>query len=190
MKKKILSISALLAFSSLLHADATAPTSLAEVPFYAGIGMGVIQANNDFTSEKIDTTTIALHAGIKVNQYLALEGRYAFGVSTDYESGSTNGVYNGNLSSWGVYAKPMYPISNFDIYALLGFGGVTMSDVAGGNEYQGSFQWGLGGSYSITKEIAVSLDYLSLYNGTGFGNRAQNHTIKVDSIALALSYKF
>ena len=143
--------------------------------FYLGLGFGQAMVNDDFTGEEISTNTMMLQAGYQYHENLAFEGRYTFGFSTDYDAGNLSSLalgYDGDFSSWGLYLKPMYPIGDFSLYALLGFGGVMLEDLVGGDAYESDFQWGLGASYAFTENISGFVDYVSLYDNTGFDYRA------------------
>ena len=161
--------------------------------FYLGLGIGDISINNDTTDEAFSATTLMLQAGYQYNEYIAVEGRYSFGFSTDYDMGSTYGFpggYNGDISSWGIYVKPMYPIGDFAVYALLGYGGVMLDDLSGGDAYESGFQWGLGASYAISETISVFADYVSLYDDTGFDYAAQLDDLDSETWTFGMSYKF
>jgi len=200
MKNTILSLTAVMALSGLSYAGGDiAPVEEVVVPveesspFYLGLGFGTASVNNDFSSEEISANTVMLQAGYQYNQYVALEGRYTFGFNTDYDPGTTGNLaddYDGDLSSWGIYLKPMYPIGDLSIYALLGYGGVMLDDLALGDAYESGFQWGLGAGYAFTENISVFVDYVSLYDDAGFDYRAQNQDIDSDTWTLGLSYKF
>ena len=134
-----------------------------------------------------------LQAGYQYNEYIALEGRYSFGFNTDYDSGLTGNFirdYNGDVSNWGIYIKPMYPIGDFNIYALLGYGGVILDDLVLGDAYEDGFQWGLGADYAINENFSVFVDYISLYDDRGFDYRAQLDDIDADTWTLGVSYRF
>jgi len=201
MKKSILSLVSILALSGLAYAGGNiAP--IVEEPvvvmednsaFYLGLGIGDVAVNDDFTSEEFSATTIMLQAGYQYNEYVALEGRYTFGLDTDYDQGTTNGMisgYDGDFSSWGIYVKPMYPIGDFSVYALLGYGGVMLDDLAGGDAYESGFQWGLGAGYAFSEKISMFVDYVSLYDDTGFDYRAQRDDVDSDTWTVGMSYKF
>lgn len=170
------------------------PVATEQSPFYIGLGIGEGTVKDDTTSEEFSATTLMLQAGYQYNEYVALEGRYTFGLNMDYAQGSTNGMpngdYNGDFSSWGLYVKPMYPIGDFSVYALLGYGGVMLTDIAGGDPYESGFQWGLGTSYAFTENISGFVDYVSLYDDTGFDYRAQLNDVTSDAWTLGVSYKF
>jgi opacity protein-like surface antigen len=147
--------------------------------------------DDDTTNEEISNNNIVLQAGYQYNQYIALEGRYSFGFNTDYDGGNAGNLdYDGDVSSWGIYAKPMYPMGDFNLYALLGYGGVMLDDIANGDAYEEGFQWGIGASYIVSDTISVFVDYVSLYDDTGFDYRAKNDDIKSDTWTLGVSYTF
>lgn len=121
-----------------------------------------------------DADSFMVQAGYKFNPYIALEGRY----------------WNGNrdFDAWGLYAKPMYPISDsFDIYALLGYGDASAKPT----EYNdislddSSFQWGLGASYAFTNNFAVFVDYVELYN-----DDEGNIDWSIDTVNVGVTYQF
>jgi len=174
MKKNVLSLVAVMALSGLAYAggDIAAVEPVVEVPevmaepspFYLGLGIGEAYVNDDFTNEEISSTTLMLQAGYQYNAYLAFEGRYTFGLGgSDYDAGNLTDTvgYDGDLSTWGVYVKPMYPIGDFNVYALLGYGEVMLDDLVGGDAVEGGFQWGLGAGYAFTQNISVFIDYVS-----------------------------
>lgn len=202
MKKNILSLVSILLLSNVLYAGGDiapvepvveAPVVMDNSAFYLGLGFGTASVNDDFTNEEISANTVMLQAGYQYNQYVAFEGRYTFGFNTDYDPGTTSSLanaYDGDFSNWGLYVKPMYPIGDFTLYALLGYGGVMLDDLAGGDAYEDGFQWGLGADYAFTENISVFVDYVSLYDDTGFDYRAQDQDINSDTWTLGVSYAF
>ncbi len=202
MKKSIFSIVAVMALSGLAYAGGDIAPVVEEPivviednsAFYLGLGFGSATVNDDFTNEEISANTVMLQAGYQYNEYIAVEGRYTFGFSTDYDAGDLAGLaddYSGDFSSWGIYVKPMYPVTDaFDIYALLGYGGVMLDDLAGGDAYESGFQWGLGAQYEVAEDILVFVDYVSLYDDTGFDYRAQLDDMDSDTWTLGVSYRF
>lgn len=202
MKKTTLSLVSILALSGLSYAGGDVapieePVVVAPVidnsAFYVGIGVGESTVNDDWTSEKFSATTVMLQAGYQYNEYVALEGRYTFGINMNYDPGTTNSLssdYDGDFSSWGIYIKPMYPIGDFSIYALLGYGGVMLDNLAEGDAYEDGFQWGLGAGYAFSEQISIFVDYLSLYDDTGFDYRAQIDDVDSDTWTVGMSYKF
>ena len=112
-----------------------------------------------------------LQAGYKINSYVAIEGRYWFGISTtELLLGYDSDVA---IDAFGIYVKPMYPVTDaFDIYALLGYGATNYTadvyDNGWNNNYatdsDDGFSWGLGASYSFTDNVAMFVDYVSIYS--------------------------
>lgn len=202
MKKILLSLASMYALGSLSYAGGdivpvkepeTVLPTVKDSTYYLGLGLGSASVNNDFTSEEISNFSVMLQAGYQYNEYVALEGRYTFGFNTDYDPGITanqESDYEGDLYNWGIYVKPMYPIGDFAIYALLGYGGVTLTELAGGDAYESGFQWGIGASYALNETVSVFVDYLSLYDDKGFDYRAEDHDIDADTWTIGVSYKF
>lgn len=203
MKKTVLSFMSIMALSGLTYAGGDMTTVVEPVveipevkgnPFYVGVGMGKAYVNDDVTDEEISATTLILQAGYKYNDYLALEGRYSFGLGdSDYDAGNLVGLgndYSGDLSTWGVYLKPSYPIADISLYALLGYGGIMLNDLMAGDAVENSFHWGLGATYSFTEEVSVFADYVSLYDDTGFDYRAKLDDVAADTWTVGFSYNF
>ena len=201
MKKTTLSVVSILALSGLAFAGGDiAPVEpvieemvIEPSPFYLGFGIGDATVNNGTTGEEFSSTTYMFQAGYQYNTYIALEGRYNFGFGTDYDQGNTNGIaggYGGDISNWGIYLKPMYPIGDFGLYALLGYGGVMLNDLNGGDAYESGFQWGLGASYALTEQVSVYVDYVALYDDTGFDYVARTDDVDSDTWTAGLSYRF
>jgi len=204
MRNSILFIVSILALSGMSYAGGDiapvepvieTPVVIEEQsPFYIGLGIGSTELNDDFTNEEISSNTIMLQAGYKYNEYVALEGRYSFGFNTDYDRGNLNdslsGDYDSDISNWGIYVKPIYPIGNFSLYALLGYGGVMLDDLENGDAYEDGFQWGLGADYAVNENFSVFVDYVALYDDTGFDYRAKNDDIDTDTWTLGVSYRF
>ena len=91
------------------------------------------------------------------------------------------------------FIKPQYPVTvAFKVYALLGFGGVTMDSVNGSNVDvdDNDFQWGLGASYTFMENIEVFIDYTSLASSMEgiYWNTAQE--VDADAIIMGVNYKF
>jgi len=131
-------------------------------PFYVGLGLSGVSTGDgdlDIFSEKVGrdrTGDILAMAGYEFNPYIALEGRYMTSVfDEDFLT----------RDSWGIYAKPQYPLTGeFSLYALIGYGGLnvdgkglSLTDVS-----DTGFQWGLGASYEVIENIAIFADYVSI----------------------------
>ncbi|HSR73545.1 MAG TPA: porin family protein [Sulfurovum sp.] len=143
--------------------------------FYVGIAYGLanydasgtdyFQTRVDGTwSEDVDYDTVMLQAGYKFNPYVALEGRYWIGFDEDVNVDETI-----NIDTWGIYVKPMYPVTEaFDIYGLLGYASSDMESSYPGGSYPApdmdGFSWGLGASYAFSDNLSVFVDYTDMYD--------------------------
>lgn len=218
MKKLNLSLVTVLAMSTFAFAggDIAPVEPMIETPmveeastpgaFYLGLGYGM--ANTESTDtyfynetpigtevSDVDYSTVMLQAGYKFNPYIAVEGRYWFGMDEDYGTNSTL-----NVDTWAIYAKPMYPVTEqFDIYALLGYASsdVTVTDAAD-VEYTSAydvdgFSWGIGGAYAFTESLAVFVDYTSMYDDSAsdiayYNNAEFDNTIT--AVNFGVTYTF
>jgi len=200
MKKIILNLTFLASMSVaggniIVPESATSPS--ADIPdtagIYVGLAFGNIFVNDDYTDEEISSNALVLQFGYQYNKYIAVECRYSFGLNTGYVPGNTSNFiddYTGDISSWGAYFKPIYPIGDFTLYALLGYGGMMLKDLEQGDAYENGFQWGLGAKYNLNENLSLFADYISLYDGTGFDYRAQLDDIDSDMWTLGVTYKF
>ncbi|MGW8168729.1 MAG: outer membrane protein [Sulfurovaceae bacterium] len=158
--------------------------------FYLGVAYGFGHTDEDYTETfvgdvntsmvgtgEVDYNAIMAQAGYKFNQYIALEGRYWWSLGHNdwkwsenyYVDGVLDGSASGSdadgdeLRAWGIYIKPMFPVTEqFDIYALLGYGNVKLSDDAGEWLDENDFQWGIGASYEFTENLSIFVDYVRL----------------------------
>jgi len=148
--------------------------------FYLGLAYGMGEWNYDRVNGNDDGTfdfdTIILQAGYNFNKYIAVEGRYWFGLDTSdtFANGDSGEV---NIDAWGIYVKPQYPVTEaFKIYGLLGYASISSLEWKNNNgggagdytdqyNYDG-FSWGLGAGYTFTDNIEVFVDYVSIYDDT------------------------
>jgi len=132
-----------------------------------------------------DFNDLMFQIGYKFNQYVAIEGRYWWGLdaTVDYKLNLANGndYIDQSINAFGIYVKPMYPVTDaFDIYGLLGYasaqyavqgigitngGGLTDVTRTTSDSFDG-FSWGLGAAYSFTDSVSIFIDYVSLYDDT------------------------
>lgn len=175
--------------------------------YYYGAAYGSVSTEGDGSAPtealnlEIDHATIMLQAGYQFNSYLAIEGRYWMvftnsdgSVSyTDNVDPNNNEYVSGSLDDdttiWGLYVKPMYPVTTtFTAYGLLGYGNVDY-DFGGISSDDDSFQWGLGTSYTFDNNLVLYIDYLSMYDDDDtIGNVSTELT--VDSWNFGFSYRF
>jgi len=183
------------------------PVVIEDRGFYLGVGYGFLSADRtmDFPDEGVsfnqgseDYDQIMVQAGYKFNSYVAVEGRYWFGLSDNaWATWHNNAIQSeGEIDAWGIYAKPMYPVTGaLDIYALLGYAkteyDITNALVDSGN--LDGFSWGLGASYEFSNNFSVFIDYTELYS--------DDQTIdspvafvkideSVDVVSFGVSYRF
>lgn len=203
MKKIVLLVCAVMAMSSLGFAGgdmkdvepAVEPVVVVEETkngFYAGLGLSAVSTRDadlsmDFFNGKDGQDrlgNVSFFAGYNFNEYIAAEGRYATSIShRDFVE----------MDGWSLFVKPQYPVSeNFSLYALLGFGGVTLDARNGANVDvdETGFQWGLGTSYVMMESITVFVDYTSLANDMDgiYHNGALQ--VDTDAITVGMNYLF
>ncbi len=225
MKKFNLSLVAVLAMSTFavaggdiapVEVESVVDTVVEEVStgsFYAGIAYSSMMsdlADVRFTDgldafEKdyeLTTGAIMLDIGYKFNDYIAVEGRYWMGISSDeftYAHGTVHGdLVDTDSDAWGVYVKPMYPVTDaFDVYGLLGYGSASLNDTATfGDDVEG-ISWGVGAAYSFTESFSVFLDYVAFTEDT-LSNNVVTHAFiddtqydhEFDTINFGLNYQF
>ena len=207
MKKIVLSVCTVVAMSSLSVAGggmkevtpAVEPVIVVPVVeelsgFYAGLGMVAMSVRDsdlsvDFFSTIDDQErmgNVSFIAGYNFNEYIAVEGRY-----------TTSFMHDGQveMDGWSLFVKPQYPVSeDFSVYALLGYGGVTLDGKA--DEFlftdvdDSGFQWGLGVSYMVTENISLFADYTWLANDMDGDNIIGVNQVDVDAFMVGVNYHF
>lgn len=214
MKNSILSLVSILALSGLSYAGGDmapmeepiteAPVVIDDSAFYVGLGYSYISSNRTATLntpgepnhgnkvKNMDSNghNILLQAGYQFNQYIALEGRYTFSVSdltlvNNLDNGSEKNA-DIDVSNIALYLKPMYPIGDFSLYGLLGYGETKR------NHTMRSFQWGLGAQYAIRDNLLIFADYTRLYDEEDEVHPSEPRLLDTDfpAISVGLSYKF
>ncbi len=193
MKNITLSIALSLVLSSLsyLQADVAVQEGSSEAStvakkknsFYVGVGYSYLSSNRTATINEADNpnhgqvvrntdstaNNLLLQAGYQFNPYLAIEGRYTMSIGDhalehNHENGTKEDI-NIDISNIAVYLKPSYPINDFSIYALIGYGQVKRDHNVEHHTWKGEgFEWGLGVQYTIIEELAVFVDYTSWYD--------------------------
>jgi len=233
MKNIVLSTVAVLAMSSFAVAGGDiAPVEepvvvveesvVTDSGFYIGGGYGYLTTDEDetgtlnggldYTNSASDNyNDIFIQMGYKINSYVAIEGRYWFGISDTISNAwsGTNG-YDLSIDAWGLYVKPMYPVTDaLDVYALLGYGAAE-AEVSGwsntygyssihGDSWDG-FSWGLGASYSFTDNVSIFADFVRIVSSSDdladyTDSRRNVYTDReldqdVDTWNFGVSYKF
>jgi opacity protein-like surface antigen len=110
--------------------------------------------------------------GYDFMKYLGAELRAALSVA-----GENKG--QDNLAEYGIYLKPQYPVlSNLNIYGLLGYSFINMSDPAtktdpNDDPFDGDnsgFSFGAGLDYGVTQNISVFTDVVNYLRDFGGSN--------------------
>ncbi len=207
--------------------EVEAPAAVSDSGFYIGGAYSFVNSEtdyqrNDYYLDELtyqyggtydrDYDAFMLQAGYQFNQYVAIEGRYWNSITErsqdswyrypDQETQDNGEWSDGDFEAWGIYVKPMYPVTEaLDVYALLGYGNVKSDDnywyEADGLDENG-FQWGLGASYGITENVSLFLDYVQLCDGvddsytqeSGDYDYVYNWEHSIYTVNLGLSYKF
>ena len=203
MKKIVLSVVTVVAMSSVSFAGGDiepVEPMMEETPVvmaglsggYVGLGLSAAATGNDslsFFSEETGQERagdIVLQAGYEFNPYVAVEARYSTSVMS---------VDSVERDVWGIYVKPQYPVGEgMNIYALLGYGGMTLDGKDGANVDldDTGFQWGIGLSYDMTHNVALFVDYVNAANDMeadaypGIGS----NDISSDALTVGVTYKF
>ncbi len=202
MRNIILSAVATMALSSFVVAggDIVPVESVSENPveimggFYIGAGysdIDVTQTDAPFRTTTIDNNfdAVLLQAGYGFNKYIAIEGRAWIGLEKDIVSNCYAEINDdASLTAYGIYAKPMYPVTEeISVYGLLGYASVNYDLTSPIKDVDG-FSWGLGLKYEIINNVEVFADYVSLYNDDANGNAIDDDNIYTYNFGL--SYKF
>ncbi len=162
----------------------------AEKNFYVGLGFAWLSTGTgsiDFFSnhgERDRTGNILVLAGYEFNKYMAVEGRYS---TYMFDEDSVNS------DTWGIYAKPQYPINeDWGVYALLGYGGMTVDGVNGvvHDIDDSAFQWGLGVNYAYSEDIGLFVDFVSIANGMSGTWYSTATDVDTDAITAGITYNF
>ncbi|MBN2250425.1 MAG: outer membrane beta-barrel protein, partial [Campylobacterales bacterium] len=96
-----------------------------------------------------------------------------------------------DLSNLAIYLKPMYPIGDFALYGLLGYGQTSIEYEGGGDYDDSGFQWGIGAGYNFTESLGAFVDYTVWYDDDSFDDSpAYMSDFKADAITVGITYKF
>ena len=204
MKNIVLSTVAVLAMGSFAVAGGNvapveevveAPVVVSNSGPYIGIAYGYMM--NEQTMNGTDYSfdenynSVMLQGGYKFNDYVAVEGRYWFGVDSEFTVGSE--TFDQSIDSWGIYVKPMYPVTEeFNVYALLGYASSQYNNTTSARFHDATmdgFSWGLGASYAVSDNVDLFVDYVSLYNDdTEISPAIYNE--KIETVNFGVTYKF
>jgi len=158
MKKIIVSLITLAALTNTVYAggknliEATSPvavisTTIEPTPFYIGLGLLWAGMSRDCAcvggNVKETTYGAIVRAGYEYNQYIGVEVRGLYS-SIEKDIATTQ--------HYGIYLKPMYPVSeNINVYGLLGYGKTKLECVVDTLSYdKNGFSWGVGLEYDFS----------------------------------------
>jgi opacity protein-like surface antigen len=154
--------------------------------FYLGLGYSYLKMDQSTTPSKEITGNAGLIlAGYDFNDYIGLQARYAMNLG---DLTAPTGTTADTMMNVGGYLKAMYPISQLNVYGLVGYGQTTFKDTTDHSE--AGFQWGAGLDYGFTKNIGMFVDYTRLYDDTSFDTLATGSNVLVDSVNVGVTYSF
>jgi opacity protein-like surface antigen len=165
--------------------------------YYVGMGLNFFYLKDHATKETLSTPKVlTMIAGYQLNDYFSLEGRYYRSVgSIHYDAGATlspDAEYNSVFTDTALFVKAIYPFEQdkINIYTLLGYGRLTLSNIANADRETYSIQYGAGVSYKISDSFILSGDWIHAYDDKGFACRALDERVSVNLFTLSLSYHF
>jgi len=149
-----------------------------ESAFYLGLGYGLLnQTSENIVTDLVsgcdieyELNTVMIQAGYKYNQYLALEGRYWYGIGDITKTElKTERKESGDYTAWGIYLKPMYPVmESLNIYALIGYASVELASDNGEFWDTDTLSAGVGAEYLIMDNLSIFADYVMMGNNDEF----------------------
>ena len=186
MKKITLSILATLTIgSSSLYAENSG--------LYLGLGYSNTNVDFSLSSDLYDsdifdvsTDTLLMLAGYDINEYVGVEGRYYWNITSmavDYYASGIPIIEDYKAESFALYVKPQYSFDMISIYALLG---VTMNSYTALLEDGDDtlFSWGVGAKFNMTQSFGAFVDY------TDLGETDALITTGLSSWNVGITYKF
>lgn len=153
-------------------------------PFYVGLAYSYFDSSYGSTDVTADGMLGLL--GYTINDYFAIEGRYT-GTLGDLDfSRPVEGISGDKtITNAALYVKAMYPVNNFAVYGLLGYGQTRAN-----NTSDEAFQYGAGLSYNINDKFAVFGDWTNLYDDSGlnYGNDTSDYTINTWNFGVTYNF--
>lgn len=148
--------------------------------------------------ETFNDVGVMLQAGYEFNKYLAVEGRYWGVGSKSFYMSDIDYDMNAKISAYGIFVKPMYPVTDkFTVYGLLGYGHTKVSGQTWGEGYyypysqtKSGLQGGAGVSYALTDNFSVFTDCVKLNNTIGVDSGDYLFSNKPYTINAGVTYKF
>ena len=174
---------------------ASSPASVIERHAYVGAGYSSFVLQDEVTEEELSSGVFLLLVGYQFTENFSLEGRFYRNTDEkiDYDPGnrpSPHATYKSTFSNSAVFLKASYPISKFEVYGLLGYGRVKLTNIAGGDREESGVQYGLGLSYRVSAHVDIFADWVRAYDDSGFDGRAKNDGITVNLLSFGMRYLF
>ena len=162
--------------------------------FYLGLGVGRFVMENYYIAEQMSANTASFDGGYRFNKYLDLEARYTAGVRDVHYKGYNLGTPNRKVSSkftnMALYLKPGYQLGNYRPYLLLGYGQSKLTNLAGRDRKESSFQYGVGMDIDMDIHTSLQIDYVMAYDDDNFDGRAMRDDITIDMVTFGINYHF
>jgi len=181
---------------ALVHAGDVAqspPSKVASVSsegWYVGAALSRMQLGNADFTETLQAAGGSLVVGYRLNDFVALEGRYSRSTHLRYTHQGKSKNLSTSCTNTALYAKLSYPIQRLSPYLLLGYGQNTLSSLSSSPRHERSLQYGAGLEYRIGDHWQFFGDYVRTYKGTGFDGRAKQSTITAHLLSAGLIYQF
>jgi opacity protein-like surface antigen len=156
--------------------------------FYVGIAYDYLSHDIDHkggtTVAEMDFNSVMLQVGYQYNEYIAVEGRYAFTIGDDIDDLANSS----DVTTYGIFLKPMLPLSQrAHVYGLAGFSYADASnDVAYASSVDDSgFSWGGGFALDVTEDLTGYVEYVRW-----FDDSTTHYDHVIDGFNLGLTYSF
>ena len=180
MNKITLSMLTALAMSTTTYAAGDEGVS----PYYISLAYSDFDAS--YGSTDVTADGVLGLAGYTIGDYTAIEGRFTL-TSSDLAIGSGTGKIDRDktISNLALYAKAMYPLGNFAVYGLLGWGQTSANHKSGE-----AFQYGAGLSYDINHKFGLFADWTYLYDDSDLNYSGDTSDYKIDTWNFGATYNF
>jgi len=163
-------------------------------PWYFGVTLGAFETDEDIDGfeddlgdagvvnvDDLESTDWGLRGGYRINQYFGLEGRIGFGTggSSDFNDPGDSQIddIRDDLYYGAAFARFDIPFNRVNLFALAGFGGVTLESTDNAQDAFGladdysetGVSWGFGVELFATDRTGISVDYLNYADDTHEG---------------------
>lgn len=182
IKIKKFPIQKFLTFAALTVSTAFSVNAYAEMDL-SGLYSGFIFSNSQFESKTpgfSKTTQDWGHGKVKIgkilNEYTSVEGQFGMTTNSDAD--------HGNLT-YGIYLRAGKDFDQYKLYGLAGLGGFHSYADGLDNVSENGFSYGVGIEIFGSKDLTVTLEYVSLVDKSVDGA-----DIVFDTLGLGFTYYF